>query len=265
MQAPSGCLTRKHTIERRRRPGKTAALPSRAPISIAPRGLRGAGSSSESVEAPAIVDEKGLALLLRRRDSGEQIDEHAVIRDRRKVRMRPIAAPERAPGKFRDELARERDRVLPGGGLARDALRAAHLDPEALVAHQIEQLPESRLIEPERRIDAPHMVDDHGHGRALQPRRELLDERRLEMHLQVPAELRQTLAQGDRFPDCRALAEMLNEIEAHAAEPERIEPLELRVSDRGGQERHAAIVAVLRLERIRDDRVVEPVAGGLPD
>src|SRR6266540_6424085 len=159
MQAPSGCLTRKHTIERRRRPGKTAALPGRAPISIAARGLRGARSSSESVEAPGIIDEKRLALLLRRRDSGEQIDEHAVIRDRRKVRVRPVAAPERAIGKFRDELARKWNRVLPGGSLARNALRAAHLHPEALVAHEIEQAPESGLTEPERGVHAPHVID----------------------------------------------------------------------------------------------------------
>src|SRR6266705_634714 len=85
------------------------------------------------------------------------------------------------------------------------------------------------------------------------------------MHLQVPAELRQTPAERDRFLYTCALAQMLHEIEPHAAEPERIEPLELGVSDCDGQERHAAVVAVLRLERVRDDRVVEPVAGGLDD
>ena len=179
--------------------------------------------------------------------------------------MRPVGAPERALGKFRDERAREGNRIFPGRGLPRNALRAAHLHPEARVAHEIEQAPEGRLLEAERGIHAPHVIDHHGHGGALQPRRKLFDERTLEMHLQVPAELRQAGAQIDCRFDSRALAQVLHEVEPHAAEPKRIKATELGVSHRRGNERDAAVVAFLRGDRIRDDPIVEAVAGGLDD
>src|SRR6267142_4505761 len=109
------------------------------------------------------------------------------------------------------------------------------------------------------------MIDHHGYGGALEPGRELIDERGLEMHLQVPAELREALAQRYRLLDSRTPAQVRHEVEPHAAEPERIQALELGILHRGGEERHAAGVAFRRLERIGDDAVVEAVAGGLDD
>src|SRR5258706_531039 len=109
------------------------------------------------------------------------------------------------------------------------------------------------------------MIDHHGYGGALEPRRELFDERCFEMHLQVPAELREALAQRYRLIDSRTPAQVRHEVEPHAAEPERVQALELGVLHRRGQERHAAVVAVLRRDRVGDDAVVEAVAGGLDD
>src|SRR5260221_12958977 len=97
------------------------------------------------------------------------------------------------------------------------------------------------------------MIDHHGHGRALEPWRELVDKRALEMHLQVPAELREALAQRYRLLDSRTPAQVRHEVEPHAAEPERIQALELGVLHRAGEGRHAAEAAILRRASIRPD------------
>src|SRR5712691_5001591 len=132
--------------------------------------------------------------------------------------MRPVGAPEHAVAELGHQLSRERNRVLVGRRPARDALRAAHLDPELLVAYEIEQLSEGRLIDAERRIHPSHVVDDDGNRGTLQPGRELVDQRAFEMDLQMPAELRESTAERDRLPDADAFAQMLHEIEPHAAE-----------------------------------------------
>src|SRR5439155_21323013 len=123
---------------------------------------------------------------------------------------------------FGDERAREGDRVLPRRGLARDALAATHFYPEPGVAHKIEQAPECRLLDAERRVDAPHVIDHDGNRRALEPGSELVDEGPFEMHLQVPAELREARRERDRLLDSRALAEMAQDIATYPAEPLRL-------------------------------------------
>src|SRR5262249_62155213 len=106
----------------------------------------------------------------------------------------------------------KRARVERGPGLSRDALRAAHLHAEARIAHELEQAPERALVDPERGVDAPHVVDHPWHRRTLELGRELADERALEVYLQMPAELRQARSERDRVIDRRALAEMTHEV-----------------------------------------------------
>src|SRR5690348_7404697 len=121
-----------------------------APVMIAtfPSRRRFIGRSfPKPVEVQRIVDQKGFALFLRRRNFGEQVDQHAVVGYGREVRVRPVAAPEAAVSDFSDELAREGNRVFPGRGFPRDTLRAAHLHPEACVAQELKQAAESRLID----------------------------------------------------------------------------------------------------------------------
>src|SRR5258708_13089914 len=85
------------------------------------------------------------------------------------------------------------------------------------------------------------------------------------MHLQVPAELREALAQRYRLLDSGALAEVRHKVEPHAAEPERIQALELGLLHRRRQERDAAVVAFLRGDGIGDDAVGEAAAAGPDD
>src|SRR5207344_2090977 len=106
-------------------------------------------------------------------------------------------------------------------------LRAADLHPEPLVPHQVEQLLEAGLVEAERRVDAPHVVDHDRHGGTLERGHELADQRALEMDLEMPAERRQPVAERDDVLDRRALAQVLHEVEADAAESEGVETAEL--------------------------------------
>src|SRR5262245_4900360 len=100
-------------------PVTIATLPSRRRVTTC--------SFPKTVEAERVVDEQRLALFLGRRDLREQVDEHAVVRDRGEVGVRPVAAPEAAVAEFRDERPREGPRIRPRRGFSRDALRAAHL------------------------------------------------------------------------------------------------------------------------------------------
>src|SRR4051812_37140698 len=71
------------------------------------------------------------------RHAGEEIDQVAVVRHvLAHVGMRPVGAPQDAPGRGLDERARERQRVVERRPLRRDALRAADLDPEIVVLHK---------------------------------------------------------------------------------------------------------------------------------
>src|SRR6185503_1393634 len=104
-------------------------LPQPGPTEPAPVTIATLPLSLEPIKAGRVVDEERLALLLGRCDLGEVVDHHAVVGDVLQVRVRPVGAPEGLLGEFLDQLACERKAVLPGRGLAGNALAAADLDP----------------------------------------------------------------------------------------------------------------------------------------
>src|SRR5258706_4645634 len=159
-------------------------LPQPGPTEPAPVTMAILPLSLEPIEPRRVVDEKRLALLLRGRDLGQVIDHHAVVRNLLQVGVRPVSAPDRLLGKLCHQLARERDRVLPRRGLPRDALAAAHLDPDVLVLQQIHQVKEVLLVHSQRGIEPRHVVDDDRHRRALERRCELSDTRAFHVYLQ---------------------------------------------------------------------------------
>ena len=63
------------------------------------------------------------------------------------------------------------------------------------VVDQREQCAECRLIEAERGIDAAHMVDHDRHRRTLECGREVGDQGRLHVDLQMPADIGKALAE----------------------------------------------------------------------
>src|SRR5258706_3622322 len=111
-------------------------LPQPGPTEPAPVTIATLPLSLEPIEASRVVDEQCLPLRFARRDLGEQVDQHAVVGNFLQVRVRPVGPPERAIAELGDELARERDGVLPRRGLPRRALAAAHLHPHTFILHQ---------------------------------------------------------------------------------------------------------------------------------
>src|SRR5438067_7514646 len=150
-------------------------LPQPGPTDPAPVTMATLSLSREPIKALWIVDEQPLALGLGGRVVTDQIGEIAVVGHKGEIGMRPVGAPECAIAELGDELAPERHGVAPGRAVARDALCAAQLDPDVLRLHQREQRLELWALHAARSIDAPHVVDDDRHGRALQGRRELGD------------------------------------------------------------------------------------------
>ena len=73
----------------------------------------------EAVKPLRIVDQQRLPRGFVRRDLGEDIDQHAVVGNRRRmVGMRPIGAPDAAVAELRHQLARERHRIGSKAGPA---------------------------------------------------------------------------------------------------------------------------------------------------
>src|SRR2546429_6116260 len=199
-------------------------LPQPGPTDPAPVTMATLSLSREPIEPLRMVDEQPLALRLGGAVVADQIDEIAVVRHEGEIRMRPVGAPQRAIAELRDQLPREGHRVAPGRALARDALGAAHLDPDVLRLQEREQRLELRALRAARSIDAPHVVDDDRHGRALERRRELGDARAGEMDLQVPADVREARRHGEHGLDRVAAAQMIHVMEARAAKALRMHP-----------------------------------------
>ena len=173
--------------------------------------------------------------------------------------MRPIAAPHHAAAELGDQLARERHRVGVRRALARGALEAAHLDPEALVLQELEQVLERRLVEAVRGVDAPHVVDHYRHRRELQLGRHLDDHRGLDVELQVPVERRELAREPHQVRNRGTAAQVLDEVEAHAAEALLVQLLQLRHVGVDRDERDADVAAFLVREEVGDGRIVEAV------
>src|SRR5205823_1361367 len=138
-------------------------LPQPGPTEPAPLTIAILSLSREPIEALRIVDQQPPALGFGGSVFADQVDEIAVVGHHGEIRMRPVGTPERAIAEFRDQLAAERNCVAPRRALARDALRAAYLDPDVLRLHEREQRLEVRALHPLGGIDAADVVDHDPH------------------------------------------------------------------------------------------------------
>src|SRR3954469_13534478 len=240
-------------------------LPQPGPTEPAPLTSATLSLSRKAIEAPRIVDQQPLALGLARRHVGDEVHEIAVVGHFGEIGMRPVAAPEHAGAELGDEFARERGGVRPGRALARDALRAAHLDPEVLGPQEIEERAKFGAVHPFGRIDAAHVVDDHRHGRALERRRQVGNAAAGEMDLQMPAQLGQARRHGEDRVDRIAGAQVLHIVEARAAETLAVQALELRLAGVRANKGDAAVVLRPRRDQIGGGGVVEAVRRRLHD
>src|SRR5437588_1240020 len=234
-------------------------LPQPGPTDPAPVTMATLSLSREPIEPLRIVDEQPLALGLGGRVFADQVGEIAVVRHKGEIRMRPVGAPERAIAELGDGLAPERHGVAPGRAVARDALGAAHLDPDVLRLQEREQRLELCALRAARSIDAPHVIDDDRYGRALQCRRELGDARAGEVDLQVPADVREARRHGEHRIDRVAAAQMIHVMEARAAKALRMQPRELERAGSCAHEGHAAVALRPGRDQIGGRGIVEAV------
>src|SRR3954465_15168781 len=95
-------------------------LPQPGPTEPAPAISATLPLSREPIEAPGIVDQHRLALLIGRRRFAERVGEIAVVGDFGEIGVRPVGAPHGAIAELGHQLALEGARVLPGCALARD-------------------------------------------------------------------------------------------------------------------------------------------------
>jgi len=124
------------------------------------------------------------------RDFGNKIGKLAVIGDGAPmIGMRPIQPPNAAIAKFSDELARERHRVGVRRSLPADAVGTTHFDADISVPQQVKQGAKCRLVEPQRSIDAAHVIYHDRNGCTVDRGRELGDQFGSHVNLQMPAEI----------------------------------------------------------------------------
>src|SRR3954469_20322864 len=231
-----------------------------APLTSATLSLR-----RKAIQALRIVDQQALALGLARRHVGDEIHEIAVVWHFGEIRMRPVAAPESAIAELGDEFPCEGRCVWPGRALARNALGAAHLHPEVLRPHQIEERAELGAVDAFGRIDAAHVVDDHRDRRALERRRQLGDAATGYMDLQSPANLGEPRCHGEHRVDRIAGAQMLHIVEAHAAKAGAMQAFQFSERCGSGSQGDAAVVLWSRRDQIGGGGVVETVRRRLHD
>ncbi len=181
------------------------------------------------------------------------------------VRVRPIVAPYDPVAELGDQRSGKGLGVGVGWAQPRDAVHAAHLDPEALVRHQPQQRLEVRLVKTQRRIDAPDVVDHHRRGRATQCGRQVREQRGIAVNLQMPAKRREAARQRQDPLHVRVPAEVAHEVEADATKACGVEPLEFCVVDVGRQQGDRAVARGPRRNGVLGGAVVEAVAGRLHD
>jgi hypothetical protein len=179
------------------------------------------------IEPRRIVDKQRLHQFSARGYKRQKVDQRAVVGHvLLDVGMRPVGAPQHAVGETLDQGPGEGDGIVEGRSGARDALRPADLHPEALVLHQVEQHAERFLLHALAGVHAPHVVDHHGQREFGKKRLQHGQPVGVEMHHRVPAE-RHDLA-DDRADgvEIGILAEMRDEVEAHAAHAALVETLQ---------------------------------------
>jgi len=121
------------------------------------------------------------------------------------------------------------------------------------------------LIEAGLCLDASHVVDDEGEAQAAQQRRQLDDVGGVQMQHEVPAHGPDALQHALEEPHVGPAAEMLDEIEAHAAHPAGLEHGVVLVGHGIVDDGDAAVAAVARGDGVERGAVVAAVAARLHD
>ena len=181
------------------------------------------------------------------------------------VRMWPVGAPNAPVAKLGHEPARELHSVPIRRALPGDAIGSAHFHPNFLVVEQCEQCLERGLFHPQRCIEAPHVVNDDGDGRAPERGREFRDQRRFHMNLQVPADPGEPLGEGDHLVDSWAARQMSHVVKACPAQSGSVQAPEFSIGNRQRDQTHAFVRAARSGNCISGDRVIESMAGRLHD
>ena len=182
----------------------------------------------KSEQLRRIVDQHAPARRLARRDLGDRVDQLAVVGHVLvDVGMRPVGAPDDALGRVVGDVARERDRVAERRRLLRHPVGAAELDPDAAAVEQAAQRQE-RLAGRALAHVQPRDVVDHHLGVDRADEVEMLDQvDAAHMHRDVPFVRRDQPHDGAHGVVGRRVAEMRQEMEAHAAEAGGVEPRDL--------------------------------------
>ena len=253
--------------------------PHRDRAAVAPAGADAAGAGDdcylvlesrvhvlEAVEPLWVVDQQALQRSVARGDAVDQGHELVLVGHRPcMVRMGPVVAPDDAIAEVGHQPGRERYRIVVRRALAGDAVHAADLDPERRRVEQRLQRAKRRLIQSQARIDAADMVDDHRYRRATQCRGDLGQKLGVAMDLQVPAQGLEARRQRQQLRDRCPVAEVTHVVEARAAKPRGVEPVQRGVVQVGRNQRDTTVVARSARDRVLRHRVVEAMAGGLDD
>jgi hypothetical protein len=128
------------------------------------------------------------------------------------------------------------------------------------VLHQLEQEPERRLVEPLRRVDPSHVIDDEGHAQAVEKRSIGHEVLGVQVEHGVPAERRGAVQQRFDGLEVGRAAEVPDEIEAQPAHAAVVQRAQFPVGDVRVDHRDAAPGAVRRCDRVEHRAVVSGVA-----
>ena len=180
--------------------------------------------------------------------------------------MRPVGAPQDAVRIHRDERLGKRHGIAERALAHRHPLRTAHLDPsQGIAAEQIEQRLERALLEAVRGLDPSHVVDDERHVDA--PEKIVLrqDVLRIEVQHDVPAQRLDARDQTMEYVQVRHAAQMLDEVEADAANSSRVQARQFRIVDRTLDAGDTAIGALARGNGIQGHVHLRSMAAGMHD
>src|SRR6185503_7656222 len=178
-------------------------LPQPGPTEPAPVTMATLPLSLEPIEPCRVVDQQRLALFLGGSDFGEVVHHDAVVGNLFQVRMRPVGAPDRLRGELLDQLARERNGVLPRRRLARYSFAAADLHPDGWILQKRNETGKIGLVESLGCVDPADVVDHDRHRRALERRGQIGKDGAFRVDLQMPADVRELGGEGDHLADRR--------------------------------------------------------------
>jgi hypothetical protein len=145
------------------------------------------------------------------------------------------------------------------------ALGAAHLDPAVLQLGELEQRLERRLVDAVLARHATHVVDDERHRQRAHHRRQRHDAGGIEMQHHVPAAALDAVDDTVEHGHVGGAAEMLDEIEAHAAHAAFVELVEIGLAEAVVDDGDAAIALGIGGDAVEHRLVVDAVAARLHD